>query len=93
MKSLPCRGRCCVQLEWVEVWILRDVMSCTGYLGTIRDAVSECFAMIGDACELALDACEAEALILEVALLFVDARERAVWGIREMSGLERKSIS
>jgi len=75
VECLPRWRRGGVELERIEVWVEGNVVPCTRYFHTVCDAVAEGFPVVGYADEGSLNACEAEALVLQVAALFVYACE------------------
>ena len=72
VECLPRWRRGGIQLERIEVWVEGNVVPCTRYFHAVCDAVAEGFPVVGYANEGSLNACEAEALVLQVAALFDD---------------------
>jgi len=71
VECLPRWRRCGIQLERIEVWVEVNVVPCTRYFHAVCDAVAEGFPVVGYADEGSLNACEAEALVLQVAAFSV----------------------
>jgi len=79
VERLPRWRRRRVQLKRVQVRIEGDVVPCARYSGAVGDAVAQGLPVVGDANKDSLDACKAEALVVEVTTFLIDACECAVW--------------